>query len=222
MNTKKTKRTKRTVKEPEVRRAEIIEAATGMFLAQGYDRTSMNDVMNRLNIAKGTIYHYFPSKEKLLEAVVDQLVEDYVERRRAALDETEGDALVKIRVLFTADDSEAEAITEQLHTEENVRLHARMLAVLVERLAVVFADLIGQGCDEGLFETEHPTEVAELLIAGVQFLTDEGIHPWDRATVARRTAAFPPIIESLLKAEAGSFGWLNRSAGTPPPAVQGE
>ncbi len=61
----------RIVKKAEERREEIIAAAREIFQLKGYESTTMHAVMKKLNIAKGTIYHYFASKEALLEAVVE-------------------------------------------------------------------------------------------------------------------------------------------------------
>lgn len=52
----------RTVKDPETRRQEIVATASQLFQSKSYKHTSMNDVMDALGIAKGTIYHYFKSK----------------------------------------------------------------------------------------------------------------------------------------------------------------
>lgn len=214
----------RTVKDPDVRRQEIVDAATELFLAQGYDRTSTNDVMQKLNIAKGTIYHYFESKQHLLEAVADHLAADYVQRRLDELAATEGDALTKIRVLFASEEKheEEKEIIEQLHTQENVKLHSRLLAVVVLQLAPVFGNLIQLGCEEGTFRTEYPHETAELLLAGIQFLTDEGLYPWEEAVIQHRQSVFPFLIESLLNAEPGSFGWLAPPQGSSSPTTEGE
>ena len=204
----------RIVKEPEIRRQEIVATATQLFLEKGYEQTSTVDVMKALDIAKGTIYHYFPSKEALMEAVVDQLADDYVRRRVEAIASVQGNAIVKIEAFFARDhetESESRA-TEHLHAEQNVKLHTRLLASLVEKMAPPFGELIREGCDEGLFTTSHPHEVAELLLAGIQFLTDDGVYPWDRATIDRRSHAFPALVESLLNAPAGSFAWLARTA----------
>ena len=200
----------RTVKKPEIRRQEIIAAATELFLSQTYDGTTTGQVMGALGIAKGTIYHYFSSKEHLLEAVVDELAEGYVQRREAALAGAEGNALTRMAVLFSPEQrSEDERrTTESLHKPGNVKLHTRLLAVLVMRLAPVIADLVAQGCDEGVFQTEHPLEAAELLLAGIQFLTDDGFYPWDEEVLSRRALAIPSMVERLLGAEPGSVTFL--------------
>jgi AcrR family transcriptional regulator len=200
----------RTVKKPDVRRQEIIEAATELFLTQTYEETTTGQVMKALGIAKGTIYHYVPSKEHLMEAVVDALAEGYVSRREAALAEIEGNALTRMAVLFSPDHrSEAEtSAIESLHHPGNVKLHTRLLAVLVLRMAPVLSELIVEGREEGVFDTEHPLEAAELLLAGIQFLTDEGIYPWDGADLERRGKAVGALVERVLGAEPGSVTFL--------------
>ena len=68
----------RTVKKPEERRLEIILAARHLFATKEYTNTTMRDVMDKLDIAKGTIYYYFRSKEEWLEAVIEYLVDEYI------------------------------------------------------------------------------------------------------------------------------------------------
>lgn len=55
---------------PEDRFHDLVEAATSVFLEQGYRRTQMADVAARMGIAKGTVYLYVESKEALFDAVV--------------------------------------------------------------------------------------------------------------------------------------------------------
>ena len=55
---------------PEDRFDDLVEAATQVFLEQGYRRTQMADVAARLGVAKGTVYLYVESKEALFDAVV--------------------------------------------------------------------------------------------------------------------------------------------------------
>ncbi|MFW5882714.1 MAG: TetR/AcrR family transcriptional regulator [Planctomycetota bacterium] len=199
----------RTVKKPEERRAEIVAAATELFLHHGFDDTTMSDMIARVGIAKGTVYHYFASKDALLDAVVTQLATAYRDRRLAQAD-PQASALAQLEQLFSPErisQDEREA-TEHLHTPGNVKLHVRLLAELTEQMAPALQRLIEQGARAGVFSCQQPLEVAELLIAGIQFLTDEGVSDWGDATIARRQQAFPGIVESLLRAPPGSFAFL--------------
>jgi AcrR family transcriptional regulator len=200
----------RIVKKAEVRRQEIVAAARSLFQVKEYEKTTMQDVMDQLGIAKGTIYHYFKSKEELLEAVVENIVEEDIACKEILMKETSGNALQKIRTLISAGSlaNEHAEILEHLHHPGNLGMHIRQLAVTLMRQAPLYGELIQQGCDEGLFQTEYPLECAEFILSAIQFLTDTGIHSWAQEDLIRRARAFPPIIESLLKAQQGSFQFM--------------
>lgn len=52
------------------KRKQILDGAKQCFLAQGFDGASMNDIVKAAGVSKGTVYAYFPSKEKLFEALI--------------------------------------------------------------------------------------------------------------------------------------------------------
>jgi len=54
---------------------QIVDAAFELFANEGYSKTSIAAVAKKAGISKGLIYHYFESKEAILEAIFDQLVE---------------------------------------------------------------------------------------------------------------------------------------------------
>ena len=54
------------------KRRQIVEGARGVFLAQGFDAASMNDIARAAGVSKGTLYVYFKHKEDLFEAIVEQ------------------------------------------------------------------------------------------------------------------------------------------------------
>jgi AcrR family transcriptional regulator len=201
----------RTVKKPEERRMEIVKAARFLFQTSDYDKTTMQDVMNYLGIAKGTIYYYFNSKEELLEAVINDIVQDGIEQMQKLIGESSGNALEKIRMLVSTGNmtENNEEILEQLHHHGNLGgMHARLLAATVQKQAPLYAKLFQQGCEEGLFQTDTPLETAEFILTALQFLTDQGIYPWTQETLIRRAEAFPSLIETQLKAQPGSFQFL--------------
>ncbi|MBM3183833.1 MAG: TetR/AcrR family transcriptional regulator, partial [Chlamydiae bacterium] len=106
----------RIVKKPLQRRSEILEAARHLFQTRGYERTTLQDVMNRLGIAKGTIYHYFKSKEELLEVAVEEMVNRRLEKMEALIQNAKGNALKKMQVLIEmGKEATDQAALEELH-----------------------------------------------------------------------------------------------------------
>lgn len=200
----------RIVKKPEERKSEIIKAARGLFQTKEYAKATMQDIMKALGIAKGTIYHYFKSKEELLEAVVDDIVSENIGKLQNILKNRKGNALEKMRILvevgrMSKDDYQ---VLDQLHQPGNEALHVRLLAETLNKLAPLYAQLIRQGCKEKLFKTSAPLECAEFMLAGIQFLTDVGIYPWSKQELKRRQKAFPRLVEQQLSAKPGSFQFL--------------
>jgi AcrR family transcriptional regulator len=206
----------RITKKADVRRQEIVDAARHLFQTAGYEHTTMQDVMERLDIAKGTIYHYFASKEALLEAVVESIVDESIGQMRQVMPGLKGNALEKVRFLLAASNMAAHnsEVLDPLHQPANMEMHHRLLAVTILKLAPLYADLIRQGCEEGIFQTDTPLECAEFILSAVQFLTDVGIYPWMQEVLIRRAQAFPALIEAQLKAPPGSFQFLNPIEGS--------
>lgn len=203
----------RIVKKPDERRKEILNAARELFKTKEYEKATMKDLMDKLNIAKGTIYHYFSSKENLLESVVKDLIDEELKRKKRLLKSGRCrnlNALEKFRMLVTSDTmaEENEEILESLHHPGNTLIHTRQLGGYLIKLAPIFAAVIKEGCDQGVFKTEHPRECAEFMLAGFQFLTDVGFYPWSQSQLARRMKAFPSLIEAQLGAPKGSFSFL--------------
>ena len=54
------------------KRRQIIEGARAVFLSQGFDAASMNDIARAAGVSKGTLYVYFKHKEQLFEAIIDE------------------------------------------------------------------------------------------------------------------------------------------------------
>jgi AcrR family transcriptional regulator len=202
----------RIVKDPAQRRAEIIDTARTLFLTKGYEKATMQDVMHTLGIAKGTVYHYFDSKEKLLEAVVSNMIESRMAEIKDQLQKFDGTALEKIQLLTQLGNlaKEHPELLDPLNHPTNAALHLRMLVESLGKFTPICAKLIQQGCEEGIFQTTYPLECAEFILSAIQFLTDTGIHPWTMEELERRAKAFPQLIERQLSAPPGSFQFLSK------------
>jgi len=203
----------RVVKKADERKKEIIQAARKLFQRGDYENTTMQVLMDDLNIAKGTIYHYFASKEELLEAVVEDMIDEQVREKKKLLENSDFqamNALEKLRAFSTSDrlEEDNERILKELHRPGNTILHTKQIGHFVTRLAPFYAEVIQEGCDQGLFKTVHPLECAEFLLAGIQFITDVGFYPWTEEQLTRRTKAIPSLLEAQLGAPAGSFSFL--------------
>lgn len=203
----------RVVKKPEERRLELVRAARQLFQTKDFEQATMQDLMASVGIAKGTIYHYFKSKNELLEAVVEDMVSERLQKMEKSLAAADGNALDKFQILVEgarlAD--EQPEVLKHLHKPGNEAMHTRLLAAAIQQQAPLYAQLIQEGCDQGIFRSQHPLECAEFILAAFQFLTDVGIGAWTEEDLSRRADALPILIEQLLQAPSGSFDFLKEA-----------
>lgn len=63
----------------DVRREEIIAAARELFETQGVTKTSVKDITDHVGVTRSLFYHYFTNKDEVISAVLDDLINDYLE-----------------------------------------------------------------------------------------------------------------------------------------------
>lgn len=202
----------RITKKPEERRNEILDAAELLFTTKGYSKTTINDILQRVGIAKGTFYHYFQSKEEVMDAIVMRFIEVGVEAAKVIASNPNLTAHEKIFQILMAqqpDTDRKEQMIEQLHHQvNNAEMHQKSLVETILQLTPVITDVIEQGIAEGSFKTPYPKETVEFLLVASQFLLDEGIFEWPPHELLQKVIALTHIIETTLGAESGSFGYI--------------
>ena len=72
----------RVLKEPLERRNDILDATQHLIISKGYERMTIQDVMDRLQISKGAFYHYFGSKQALLDALIERITAEVIKVSR--------------------------------------------------------------------------------------------------------------------------------------------
>lgn len=76
----------RVAKEAEERKQEILDAAERLFASKGFDNTSISNILEETGIARGTLYYHFKSKEELLDAVIERMIEGMTARAKEIAD----------------------------------------------------------------------------------------------------------------------------------------
>jgi AcrR family transcriptional regulator len=81
----------------EARREAILDVAAGWFLEHGYAGTTMSAIAGELGGSKGTLWSYFPSKEKLFAAVIERVSESFRAQLATILNPADGDVEATLR-----------------------------------------------------------------------------------------------------------------------------
>ena len=117
----------RTVKDPEERKAELLDTAMRLFAEKGYDNVSVRSVAREAGVAPGLAYHYFDSKQRLFDAAIAHYAEECSEGMRAVLDDRGLSLDEKLEgAIAVATDHSAFPHAGSLHAEGNGTLHDRL------------------------------------------------------------------------------------------------
>ena len=164
----------RIVKEHDERRNEIITTAEEFFLTKGFNKTTVNDILKRIGIAKGTFYHYFVSKEEVLDDVIAQIIDQEIMRAKE-IQESDGTALEKLITFLSPNTSESthkEEIVDKFQLPENALMKQRALEGTINQVCPVLAEIIAEGTQQQEFRTAYPLESIQFLVAGLQTMFD--------------------------------------------------
>lgn len=156
----------------EARPGEIVEAALDLFVEKGFAATKMDEIAKRAGVTKGTVYLYFPSKEDLFRAVVEDMMGPNIETGERLLAESRGSAAELIRILLQGwwdlMGSQRVACLSKLMTGEAANF-PHLAQYYVEHVVVrgrrIFQAAIQRGIDAGEFRPVHVTDAARLAIA---------------------------------------------------------
>jgi AcrR family transcriptional regulator len=198
----------RTVKPPEVRRAEILNAANALFQTRGFADTTVEEIVRSAGVAKGTFYYYFRTKEDVLEAHARTLVEAMAERSRAIAQDPSLGPADKIAAMLAEQRRLAEVnsgVVDDLHRPENRELHDRSNIETVRILGPIFAEVVEEGKRAGIFDVKDALSTVQFVMAGSLFLFGEGVFDWtDEERVAREKAMLA-LIARAFGAKPGIF-----------------
>lgn len=198
----------RVSKKHEERLHEILDVSENLFISKGYEKTTVNDILNGVGIGKGTFYHYFASKEAVMDAVIMRMADKARVASQEIADMTGLSATEKFRKVFTDQPGKNDAIIEQLHHDDNSALHLKSLIETLLALSPAVTQIVRQGIEEGTYHTPYPQESVEFLLTAVQFLLDSGLFKWTHEERSQRIEAFVHIIESVLGTEKGCFDFI--------------
>jgi AcrR family transcriptional regulator len=162
----------RIVKEEEyaARRNEIIAAAQRLIFSKGYEEMSIQDVIEALGISKGAFYHYFNSKQALLEAMVMSMTQELLQVIAPIVNDPHMTAMQKLQCYFDTGASWKSARKEVLLPylrvwcqDSNVMMRDRTYNAMVELAAPQLGQIIRQGVEEGVFNTAYPDQIARII-----------------------------------------------------------
>jgi len=197
----------RIVKTAEERKNEILNVAEQLFAEKGFDNASTNDIIKRIGIARGTLYHHFGSKEEILDALVERMTRDAIARSKAVVSDKSQpllDRLTGAIIALDINDGAGPEVFVQIHKPQNALLHQKMQERLINGVVPLISELIREGNETGTFDSKYPDEAAEMIIIYSNIAFDELAGLTDEQLI-QKSQAFICHTERILGAAEGSL-----------------
>lgn len=166
----------RITKEREERKQEIIEASKKLFLKQGYQNTSVDEIVKEINVAKGLFYYYFNKKSSVLLEIGSQILEEVTSNLNKIEKDNnipDGTKLNMILSVYMSEISTNEYFLSLIRNE--VQDNDMQLESELKRIASLYVLRILEKNKTFMERTKYPKYVVTFLISGFSGLYTEGI-----------------------------------------------
>ena len=177
----------------------ILDTAERLFIEKGYDRASLQEIIQETGLSKGAISHHFSSKEEILYAVCDRIGRRNGEVLAQVRDNPALNGLEKIRAMFKASlqpERQAKMFCMMPYLMDNAKFLATELRSIFTEVVPGFVEpVIRQGIADGSIRTEHPKELAEAMM----MLSDMWINPIVQPTTPEEIRARCEIYNRLFQ-----------------------
>jgi AcrR family transcriptional regulator len=203
-----------------VRRDAFVDAALRLIQTKGYEQMSIQDVLDACEASRGAFYHYFDSKTGLLDAAMERMLDTGTAIAQQVLADPAMNATEKFGAVFSNIASWKNARRELMvqllqiwYSDENAIVREKLRRGMAERMTPVLAEIIRQGCAEGVFMVLSAEDAAQICIALIQGTQEVAAdlylrrdqHTIPLEAVERKFASFADAYARVLGAPPGSL-----------------
>jgi len=154
------------------RKREFLLTALDLFSEKGYEKTTIQDIIDRMGVSKGAFYHYFNSKEDALITVAKNYVAEAIRMIKDISAREDISAVEKINALIesvnkykSVREEERAKIKGVFNREENLKLERKIANSLKEKAIAYFKEIIDTGVKEGAIgDPVNSEELASFIL----------------------------------------------------------
>lgn len=143
----------------DIRKKELLDIAYELFIAKGYENTSVDEIIAKAGIAKGTYYYYFESKEKMLEDVVNMMIDECVKRaEQVVASDLELEQKLVYTILALRVTPEEQSVEDTINAKENIVLHKKVNDRIIDEAVPILSKIVREAKEKGIFNCDENIE----------------------------------------------------------------
>ncbi len=196
------------------KKEQILDKALHLFLEKGFDKTSISDILDSLDIARGTLYYHFESKEAIMDAIIARQAQKVIQKVEKIVDDHSLPVYDKLFALFAAmnfsDLNGGQQMIDYLNQPQNALFHEKNNQMIVEKISPLLAQVIEEGIQKTNFENPFPLYTAEMILILIIVFLDNRLAYLSQEELLERMDSLLHNIERLLGAPEGALQTFKR------------
>lgn len=188
-------------KNYEPKKESLAKLAFDLFIEQGYENTTITHIMRAAGLTKAGMYHYFSSKEEILDAAIDYGITQDIEETRKNMKELSVEEKMLFFIRGNATPNEfLQNMFQVKQNNQNSYAAYRIRERLVHAYIPVMEEILREGIEKGLYKTEYPRPTAEFMVLLGKALVEPNILPITNSEdLILRMRAFLQLMKAWLQ-----------------------
>lgn len=190
----------------------ILDTAEKMFVEQGFDQTSIAQILDATQIARGTLYYYFTSKEEIMDAIIERWISRAFEQMHTWVERKELSILERLMGALAALNmkEEGQEILDHLHAPQNALLHEKTNQILLSKTPEILSLLLQEAIQAGEMQTAYPYESIEMMLTYSLQIFNTSFQTLNRQEQEQKVQAFIYLLEKIFQTKEGYFSPLTQ------------
>lgn len=194
----------RSNKNFEPKKEALIQLALDLFVTNGYENTTITQIMKAAGLSKGGMYHYFSSKEEILDEVIQYAMTQELAKTKETLDALPVDE--KLICFARSSDSLGDFTRKLLQYKDSNKdsiVAYRVREYNIHLCIPILQEILEEGVAAGIYDVPYPQEMAEFCVLMVKAIVETNLlPPTDKAGQLRRMEAFMYLMNCSLRPSA--------------------
>ncbi len=193
----------------------ILDALWELLRDNEIQTISVSDIAAAAGMAKGTVYYYFPSKDAILQALVERSYAKPIEEAKKLAKQTDIPAFTRMAMIFQACRSSSSELHSQEEpltngTQEEAHIHQKYLRYLITELKPVLTDIIKQAIENGDINFDYPDALSEIALIVLCVKIDNTIFPSTKEEIEQTLRGLVSLLEKGTNAPPGALNYIFR------------
>lgn len=192
----------------------ILDALQELLVNRNIQTISVSEIAQTAGVGKGSIYYYFPSKDAILDALVERSYEKPLETAKTLARQTDISPFTRMAMIFQACRTSSAEFLRQGgasapgSAQEKSFLHQKYLNHLICELKPVLTEIIRQGISLGQIRFDHPAALAEIVLIVLTVKLDNSLVPSSHEEIEETILGLISLLEKGTENPRGSLNFL--------------